>query len=224
MTAAEQHSLALKYRPQSFTDLIGHEQQVARLKGIIKSGKIPAAFLFTGPSSAGKTTLARAFAREMNGGKLGTDYVELNAADQRGIDDMRELIKLSRLRPMNAKKRIFVIDEAQQILTNQASAQVLLKPVEEPSPHTVWIFCSMDPAKFQSGTGRALANRCVQFSLEPHSEADLMKQAQRIVKGEEMKYMLAKSEDKKEKYALLQTVVENCNGEMRTLANIMQAA
>lgn len=220
----EQHSLALKYRPESFETLLGHTEQVARLKGIIKSGKIPAAFLFTGTSSTGKTTLARAFAREMNKGKLGPDYKEMNAADQRGIDDMRELIRLSKLRPMSSKKRIFVVDEAQQLISNAAAAQLLLKPIEEPSPDTVWIFCSMDPAKFTSGTGRAIANRCVQFALEPHTEADLMKQAQRIVKGEDMKYMLAKSDDKKEKYALLQTIVENCNGEMRTLANIIQAA
>lgn len=218
-----QDAFHTKYRPGTLEDLIGHKSAVTRLQGIIKSGKVPSAMLFFGPSSVGKTTLARAFAVALNG-KLGPDYVEMNAADQRGIDDVRELIRVSKMRPMGGKKRIFVIDEFQGLLSNQAAAQAFLKPLEEPSKDTIWILCSMDPAKFSTGTGRAIANRCTQFALEQHTADDLLEQAKRIVKGESMKYMLAKSEDKKEKYAILQEIVENCNGEMRTLANLMQSA
>jgi DNA polymerase III gamma/tau subunit len=201
-----------KYRPTNLSELIGHEVQVTRLKGMIKTGKIPGALLFTGPSSVGKTTLARALASEINGG-LTADYKELNAADSRTIDDMRELIKLSKFKP-SGKKRIFVIDEAQQLLSNAAAAQAILKPMEDAGKtDTIWILCSMDPSKFGSGTGKAIANRCTQFVLEEHSNMDLLKQGIRITKGERMTYL-----DKD----LLKSVVRASNSEMRTLANLIQ--
>lgn len=221
-TENEQGSLALKYRPKSLENIIGHQQAVTRLKGIVKSKKFPAAILFTGPPSVGKTTLARALSVAING-KLGPDVKEMNAADQRGIDDMRELIKLSKLRPMHGKKRIFIIDEFQNLMTNQVAAQAILKPVEEPSKDTLWIFCSMDTSKMNSSvTGRAILSRCQQFALDPHSDADMLKQALRIVKGEGMKYLLGKDEETKND--LLKKIVEYSNSEMRTLANIIAAA
>lgn len=207
-----------KYRPGTLEKIIGHTQAVTRLQGIIKTGKIPSALLITGPSSAGKTTLARAFAAAINGKPVSAqqDFKELNAADQRGIDDVRELIKISKFKPVN-NKRVFVIDEAQQLVSNKAAIQAFLKPLEEPSPGTIWILCSMDPSKFMTGDGKAVSNRCVQIALEPHSDSDLMKQAVRIAKGEAMTYVM----DAEKK--LLSRVVENCNGEMRTLANLMQS-
>lgn len=205
-----------KYRPRSLERIIGHENAVKRMQGFIKSGKMPNALLITGPSSAGKTTLARAFACAVNGVKrveeLQGAYKELNAAEQRGIDDVRQLIAVSRLKTP-FKYRVIVIDEAQQLLANNAAAQALLKPLEEPSPSTIWILCSMEPSKWTTGTGRAMANRCQQFVLDKHNEDDLLKQAKRIAKAEEMDYA--------EK--LLKSIVRNSNSEMRTLANLMQA-
>lgn len=212
----DENGLHRKYRPGKLARIIGHEHAVTRFRGMLK--KLPSAILISGPTSAGKTTLARAFASEINGkpAKQQQDYKELNAADQRSIDDMRELIRISKYRPMN-KKRIIVIDEAQQIVTNKAAAQALLKPLEEPSPDTIWILCTMDPAKFLAGDGRAMANRCVQIVLEPHNESDLLKQALRIAKGEEMSYVVDAER------RLLKKIVEGCNGEMRTLANLMES-
>jgi DNA polymerase III delta prime subunit len=201
------------YRPTTLDQLIGHENAVTRLKGMVKTGKIPGALLITGPSSVGKTTLARALAAEING-SLDTDYKELNAADNRTIEDMRELIKLSKFRPTK-KKRIFVIDEAQQLLTNAVAAQAILKPMEDAGKtDTIWILCSMDPSKFGSGTGKAIANRCTQFALEPHTNAELFKQGMRIVKGEGMTYV--------SKEMVKEVVLANSTGEMRTMANTIQ--
>lgn len=208
-------TLHTKYRPLDFDSLIGHDQAVTRLRGMVKSGEVPGAILITGPSSVGKTTLARALAAEVNGVEASkqVDLIEVNAAEQRTIDEMRELIRTSKFMP-RLKYRFIIIDEAQQLLSNATAAQALLKPLEEAGKtRTVWVLCSMDPAKFKTATGKAIANRCTQFILTPHTHEDLMKQGIRICRGEKMSYM-----DK----SLLKTVVESSNFEMRTLSNLLQ--
>lgn len=214
----ESTAFHLKYRPTTLDRLIGHEAAVTRLRGLIASGKVPNALAFFGPSSAGKTTMARAFAAAINGvesvSQLRGDYMEINAADQKTIDDVRNLVKVSKFKPTH-KYRVIVVDEAQQLLSNQHASQVFLKPLEEPSPQTVWIICSMDPQKFATDkTGKAISNRCTQFLLEPHSDEDLLKQAKRIAKGEGMsKYVKD----------ILDDIVRGSAREMRTLANVMQS-
>lgn len=206
----------LKYRPRNLDKLLGHDQVVDQLRGQIKTGKIPNALLFVGPSSAGKTTLARAFAAAVNDvsdvKELQGSYQEINAADQRTSDDVREIIRTSRFRPTH-KRRIIVVDEAQQLLSNAVAAQILLKPLEEPASTTTWILCSMDPQKFQSGTGRAIANRCQQFVLDAPDPEILEKYGRRIIKREDMAY--AKP--------ILSELVSRCNSEFRTLAQMLQA-
>ena len=213
----DQRSFHRKWRPTTLEKLIGHETAITRLRGMLE--RPPAALLITGPSSAGKTTLARAFAAAVNGKPVEQQmgYKEINAADQRGIDDMRELIKISRFRTSD-KQRFIIIDEAQQILSgsSKAAAMSLLKPIEEPVAGTTWILCSMDPTKFSSGDGKAISNRCKLIALEPHTPSDLLKQALRIAKGENMTYVLD------EEKALLKSVVRASGGEMRTLANVME--
>ena len=206
----------LKYRPTDLDKLLGHEAVVSQLKGMIKSDKIPNALLISGPSSAGKTTLARAFACAINGvpdvTELQGSYQEINAADQRTIDDMRELIRKSRFKSPH-KRRVIVVDEAQQLLSNASAAAILLKPIEEPASGTLWVLCTMDPQKFGSGNGKAIANRCQQLVLEAPSLEALTKYGKRILKREGMDY--AKS--------ILEELVERCNSEFRTLAQMLQA-
>lgn len=214
----EQNSLHRKYRPTKLARYIGQEAVVTRVRGMIATGKIPNAISFFGPPSAGKTTLARIIAAETNGKPVARqmDYKELNAATQKGIDDVRELDKLSKFRAVS-KRRFIVIDEAQQILTNKQAAQALLKPLEEPPKDTTWIICSMDPSKFSTTIeGKAILKRCTQFVLEAPSGPDLLKQAVRIAKGEGMTYAI--TEDK----AILKEVVRSCDQDMRVLANLMQ--
>jgi DNA polymerase III gamma/tau subunit len=206
-----------KYRPAKLSELIGHEAAVTKLKGMLESGKVPSALLFLGPSSVGKTTLARVLAAEVSGTSVDTipDYKEINAADARTIEDVRELIRISKFKSLS-KKRFIVIDEAQQIVSNPTACSALLKPIEEASKgtsDTIWILCSMDPSKFTTGNGKAIANRCQQFVLEPHTNTDLYKQGKRIRSAEGMDYV---SDD------LLKEVVRRSNSEMRTLANLMQ--
>jgi len=206
-----------KYRPQTLDKIIGHTVAVTRLRGMFSKGSIPNAFLITGPSAVGKTTLARAIAAEVNGRPVDqqtSDYREINLGSERSIEDMRELIRLAKFKPA-AKKRIFVLDEAQALLSNAAAATTILKPLEDSGKtDTIWILCSMDPGKFGSGNGKAIANRCSQFALEPHTPEDLMAQAKRIVIAEKMTYMRST--------ALLDEVVKASNSEMRTVANLLQ--
>ncbi len=211
------NDLAEKYRPKRLKEVLGHDAAVDRIRGMLQSGDIPGAFLFMGPTSAGKTTLARVLAAEINRKSVaaqGSDYKEENAASARTIEDMRDLIKLSKFRPTN-KKRIIVIDEAQQLITNATAAQAILKPLEDASKtDTIWILCTMDPTKFTSGTGKAIAGRCAQFVLKESDNSALLKQAIRIRDGEGMKYM---AED------ALKQVVKASNNQMRALAHLMKS-
>lgn len=203
-----------KYRPKTLDRVIGHEKVVQRLQGIISSKKYPNAMLFAGPSSAGKTTLARAFVASLFGiesvgsGLSLPDYHEINAADTRSIDDMRQLLSVAKLKPREAPRRVFLIDEAQQLLN--PSVQVLLKPLENPPPHTLWIVGSMEPEKLP----QAIKNRCSQFVLSMPDKEHMAKFVKRIAKGEDMGYMTPE---------LVTKVAESSNGEMRSAAKTMEA-
>lgn len=209
-------ALDLKYRPQKLDDCFGHEKVITRLRGMIKSGKLPNALAFFGPPSAGKTTLARCIAAEVNGkpvAQQGNLFKEINAGTTRGIDDVRELDRLSSFRAINGK-RFILIDEAQALMTSPAAAKALCKPLEEPGSDTVWIICSMEPEAFNANTtGKAILSRCTPFYLEAPKPSDMLKQAQRIADGEGMNYV---TDD------LLKKVVQTSDGSMRALAKTIQ--
>lgn len=206
-----------RYRPVYLDDVIGHTQAVTRLNGMIKSNDFPKAILITGSTSVGKTTLARAFASSILGrpAEGHPDFIELNAADSRSIDDMRNLISISKLSPTSGKRRFILVDEAQGILSTPASAEILLKPVETPPKTTTWIFGSMEPEKFQSNQkGKALANRCIQIALKPPSAEELATYGKRIIKGEKLTFFTKE---------LLNHLIDNCDNEMRSLASLIQS-
>jgi DNA polymerase III gamma/tau subunit len=212
-------ALDLKYRPQTLDDCFGHEKIITRLRGMIKTNKLPNALAFFGPPSAGKTTLARCIAAEINGkpvAQQGNLFKEINAGTTRGIDDVRELDRLSSFRALNGK-RFILIDEAQALMTSAAAAKALCKPLEEPGSDTVWIICSMEPEAFNANTtGQAILSRCTPFFLDAPSPKDMMKQALRIAEGEKMHYLVNDE-------ALLKQVVRSADGSMRALAKQIQS-
>lgn len=211
-------ALHTKYRPSTLEEIVGHEKIVSTLQGIVAKDKWPSAIALFGPTSSGKTTLAYALVSSCLGVPANStaDFTEINAADSKTIDDVRGLIQVSKLRPSHGKRRFILIDEAQGLLSNPQAAAALLKPLESPPKSTTWIIGSMDPQKFDAtANGKAIANRCTQFNLSVPSDDDLHKQARRILKGEEITYIGKEAR---------QVLVENCNHEMRTLANLIQGA
>jgi len=156
--------LARKYRPRSFADVAGQELVTRVLQGAIADGRIGHAYLFCGPRGTGKTTLARIFAKALNceqgparepcgqcerctsadaGGEA--DIVEIDAASHTGVDDVRELRDQAAYAPLRARYKVYIVDEA-HMLSKQAF-NALLKTLEEPPPHVVFLFATTEPHK-----------------------------------------------------------------------------
>ena len=191
-------SLAVKYRPRKLDDLLGQDAVVAKLRGVFSSKKIPAGFLIVGGTGRGKTTTARMIARHINcktldscgkcencesfgdSGEAHPDYEEINVADERGIDDLRAIIRKSINRPRLGKFRVILLDECHQ-LTPQA-AEVLLKPLEEPPPATVWILGTTDPEKLK----QTVVKRLMPLKMLPIDKAVVEKRIKQIARKEDI--------------------------------------
>lgn len=155
-------SFAVKYRPLVLEDLVGQDAAVLQLKGAFSREEIAQTYLLTGPTGSGKTTLARIIARMANdeapdSTKL-TDLVEINGADARGIDDVRQLIRAAKYAPKK-NYRVFILDEIHQ-WTPQAK-QAFLKVLEEPPSRTIFILCTNEPEKLPD----TIIGRCQQIRL-----------------------------------------------------------
>lgn len=145
-------ALYRKYRPQKFEEVVGQEQAVELLTSAIKQKKISHAYLFCGGRGTGKTTVARIVARDI--GCNDEDIIEIDAASNRGIDEIRELREAVRTAPFSSPYKVYIIDEA-HMLTKEA-ANALLKTLEEPPSHVVFILATTDPEKLP----HTIVSRC----------------------------------------------------------------
>jgi len=192
-------TLANKHRPRTWDDVCGHVSVVSRLKGMLKSQEIPNALLLAGPSGTGKTTLARVFSRYLNCEDhtacgecesckamdrqpvVHPDYKEIDAGSEGRIDDIRSVIQQAAFMPTWGDLRIIVIDEAQAILGGAGTA--LLKTLEEPPAHTLFILCTMDPQKLMA----AMKGRCQMLELARVNPEAIADHLQTIAKQEGIK-------------------------------------
>ncbi len=178
--------LALKYRPQTFDDLIGQEIVAETIINSIKADKIPNAYLFTGIRGIGKTTIARIVAKALNctngienkcnvkcdncssiTNSSHIDVLEMDAASKTGVDDIRDLIEFSRYGPTSAKYKIFIIDEV-HMLSKQAF-NALLKTLEEPPEYLKFIFATTEIKKIPV----TVVSRCQRFDLSRIKASEL---------------------------------------------------
>ena len=170
-------SLYLKYRPKNLKQVVGNRSTVSTLTGVSESGKFPHAMLFHGQTGCGKTTLARIVAQELGAAK--TDFIELDSADFRGIDVVRDIRNQSRFNPLHGKNRVWIIDECHK-MTNDAQ-NALLKLLEDTPKHVYLILCTTDPQKLI----KAIRGRCLMFEVAPLNDKEMTRLINRVLKGED---------------------------------------
>ena len=136
-------ALAIKYRPKTWEDVVEQDAIKVILSQQIKTKEFKHAYLFCGGAGTGKTTCARIFANEINGGH-GVP-IEMDAASQNGVDDVREIIQQARTQPLDSEYKVFILDEVHSF--SNSAWQAMLKLIEEPPAKLVFIFCTTDPQK-----------------------------------------------------------------------------
>lgn len=150
-------SLAVKYRPKTFDDIVSQEYIKIILLKQIEKNNISNSYLFSGPSGTGKTTLSKVFASLINKGK--GSPIEIDAASHNSVDNIREIIEDANLRSIDSEYKIFILDEAHAITTQ--GWQAFLKTLEEPPEKTIFIFCTTNPEKIPA----TIQNRVMRFNL-----------------------------------------------------------
>ena len=173
---SETGALYRKYRPQTFAEVKDQDHITNVLKGIIVKENIPHALLFSGTRGTGKTTLARIFAREI--GTSAIDLYEIDAASNRGIDDVRELKEAVHTVPYESKYKVYIIDEV-HMLTKEAF-NALLKTLEEPPAHVVFILATTEEEKLLD----TILSRCMVFRFRSPSRAVLAETVTEVAKKE----------------------------------------
>ncbi|MCH7792968.1 MAG: DNA polymerase III subunit gamma/tau, partial [Planctomycetes bacterium] len=207
--------LARRYRSQTFDEVVGQEPIARTLRAAIDQGKVAHAYLFCGTRGVGKTSMARIFAKALNGGSEAadaaimagqdTDVIEIDGASNRGVDEARELIANCIYRPMRGAYKIYIIDEVHMLTT--PAFNTLLKTMEEPPEHVKFILCTTEPQKVPA----TIQSRCQRFDFRTIATAKIAEHIGAVVKSEGLK---AEPE-------LLQAVARLGNGSMRDALSLL---
>ena len=194
-------ALANKYRPKSFSEVIGQDNAVVALRNIIKNKNFHNGYIFSGTRGVGKTTLGRLFAKalncsnydEENGNPCGVcsncieiqknshlDLIEIDAASRTGVDDMRELLDSVQYRPSQGKYKVYLIDEVHML--SMQSFNALLKTLEEPPGHVIFIMATTETHKIP----KTIVSRCLQFNLKLVNDELIKENINKIFKEEKV--------------------------------------
>jgi DNA polymerase-3 subunit gamma/tau len=190
-------ALYRKYRPQTFEEVVGQDAVVRTLTNAIDQGKVRQAYLFAGPRGTGKTSLARILAKSLNceRGPTSTpdntchacvaiangtslDVIEMDAASQRGIDDIRDIRDRVVLQPVEGAYKVYILDEAHQL--TDAAWNALLKLIEEPPPHLMFVFCTTELQKVLP----TVRSRCQTFDFQRPRLPELVRKLRRVADAE----------------------------------------
>jgi len=194
--------LARKYRPRNFSEMVGQEHVVQALSNALASGRLHHAYLFTGTRGVGKTTVSRILAKSLNcqgpdgqgtitatpcgvcqactdidSGRF-VDYTELDAASNRGVDEVQTLLEQAVYKPVQGRFKVFMIDEV-HMLTNQAF-NAMLKTLEEPPDYLKFVLATTDPQKVPV----TVLSRCLQFNLRPMAPETIREHLQKVLQAE----------------------------------------
>ena len=190
-------ALARKWRPRTFNELVGQEHVVKALRNALDTGRVHHAFLFTGTRGVGKTTIARIFAKSLNciqgvgaepcgeceicqavdQGRF-VDLLEIDAASNTGVDDVRELIDNAQYLPTRGRYKVYLVDEVHMLSRNAFNA--LLKTLEEPPEHVKFLLATTDPQKLPA----TVLSRCLQFNLRRLTQEQIGGQMRHILDAE----------------------------------------
>jgi len=195
--------LARKYRPATFSEVVGQEHILQALENSIEHNKLHQAYIFSGTRGVGKTTIARVFAKCLNCLKGETpradpcnqctaceeikvgrhiEFLEVDAASRTGVDDMRELLESVQYKPANARFKIYLIDEVHML--SKSSFNALLKTLEEPPPHVMFLMATTEVEKVP----KTVLSRCLQFNLKVIPENQIREHIQSLLDLEAVKY------------------------------------
>ena len=193
--------LARKWRPKRFAELVGQEHVVRALTNALQTGRVHHAFLFTGTRGVGKTTIARIFAKSLNCDKGPTsapcgecsacaeidagrfvDLLEIDAASNTGIDNVRELIDNAQYAPTRGRHKVYLIDEVHML--SRSAFNALLKTLEEPPPHVKFLLATTDPQKLPV----TVLSRCIKFNLKRLSPEQIGGQMRHILGAEQVAF------------------------------------
>src|SRR5262245_48126575 len=191
--------LARKWRPRTFAELVGQEHVVRALTNALSQQRLHHAYLFTGTRGVGKTTLARILAKALNCetgitatpcGKCSActeidagrfiDYIELDAASNRGVDEMTQLLERTMYAPARGRFKVYTIDEVHQLSGHAFNA--MLKTLEEPPSHVMFILATTDPQKIPV----TVLSRCLQFNLKQMPAGMIAAHVERVLKEEDV--------------------------------------
>ena len=195
--------LARKYRPSTFSEVVGQEHILTALENSIQHNKLHQAYMFSGTRGVGKTTIARVFAKCLNCQKgdlpqvvpcnecsacleikagRHIEFLEVDAASRTGVDDMRELLESVQYKPANARYKIYLIDEVHML--SKSSFNALLKTLEEPPPHVMFLMATTEVEKVP----KTVLSRCLQLNLKTIPENQIRDHIQSLLDLENIKY------------------------------------
>lgn len=193
-------TLAVKYRPESFSDVVEQGPIKAILQEQVKTGTFKNAYLFTGGAGTGKTTCARILAKDINEGK--GNPVEIDAASNNGVDNVRDIIDNSRFKSIDSKYKVYIVDECHMLSNGAWNA--MLKLLEEPPAFTIFIFCTTDPQKIPA----TILSRVQRFDFQRLSFNSIVDRLRYILSEECSEELRKLSEENGSEFGLMEMEAE----------------